>query len=528
VLLISASCFERMSSSFNIRFNDNKHTTHPEASSSHNSPYNDQAEYEQLLSKENGISHEKKQTIDNYDNRSPEKGLGSCGTAINTIKCSVGAGILSFPYAFQLAGWLGAVVAYLTILLPVLYCLHTIGTVRCMIIEDKVRNDKMTGLRADPSITEDEVKRLATESREYLEYPDLAERAVGRGLRRIVASFVLLGQIGCCSAYVIFMANNLYTIGQQVTMVSTLPRFVYIVALLPLLVCLSFVKTLRGLMPIAVFGTILLVAGLSIVCIHGFQVAAHENRVVVFPPMIGDNVVVCIGIMLFAMEAVNQMPALQASMTKPSKFPFVLNSSMFALTFIYLGVGIVGASLYGKNTDSVITQNMGTSVLGYTARGLFVLMLLSTFPFQMFPAGVIMERWFKPTDASGNVDVNAFENRRNQSTCYSLLTNFYTVRIFLCLVVAGLAISFDNFGKFLSLIGYPCMGTLGLVIPPLMCLSLDMRSKEGRLSYLDRIMCWVIMCFGAIGCIIGTVYSVAAAMKRPMVSPRQLNIVFIR
>ena len=75
-----------MSFLFNDRFNDNKHTTHPEASSSHNSPYNDQAEYEQLLSKENGISHEKKQTIDNYDNRSPGKGLGSCGTAINTIK----------------------------------------------------------------------------------------------------------------------------------------------------------------------------------------------------------------------------------------------------------------------------------------------------------------------------------------------------------------------------------------------------------------------------------------------------------
>ena len=47
-----------MSFLFNDRFNDNKHTTHPEASSSHNSPYNDQAEYEQLLSKENGIPGE--------------------------------------------------------------------------------------------------------------------------------------------------------------------------------------------------------------------------------------------------------------------------------------------------------------------------------------------------------------------------------------------------------------------------------------------------------------------------------------
>ena len=72
-------------------------------------------------------------------------------------------------------------------------------------------------------------------------------------------------------------------------------------------------------------------------------------------------------------------------------------------------------------------------------------------------------------------------------------------------------IFFTDFGVFLSLIGYPCMGTLGLVIPPLMCLSLDARSKKrgGRISRMDRIMCWAVMLLGAIACILGTVYSVA-------------------
>jgi len=488
-----------------------KHPTHP---SEPTNPTTSHAEYENLIHRENGISHTQKQRLDNQNLAPVGKGVGLTGTAINTIKCSVGAGILTFPYAFQLAGWLGGIIAFACITMPVLYCLQRIGAVRTMLLEDKIKQAKMTGLRADPSITEDEIKRLALESRDYLEYTDLAELSVGKHLRTTVAAFVLAGQIGCCAAYVIFMANNMHNIGAVVPGLSFLPRVAYIGALFPLLVLLSFVRTLKGLTPIAVLGTLLLLAGIAVVAVHGFQAAAIENRPIVLPPMIGENIVVCIGIMLFAMESVNNIPALQASMAQPSKFPMVLNTSVAGLFLLYLAVGIGGAALFGSTVNSVITKNMGSAVLGHVARGLFVAMLLLTFPFAMFPAATILERWFKPVDVNGNTDVETHHTRANSSTCYALMTNFYVVRILLCLIVVGIAIGFDDFGTFLSLIGYPCMGTLGLVIPPMMCLSLDMKSKNGRLSPFDRTLCWTIMCLGAIVCIVGTVYTVAEVLNR--------------
>ena len=108
-----------------------KHPTHPSEPANTTTS---QAEYEHLIFRENGISHTQKQRLDNQNLAPVGKGVGLSGTAINTIKCSVGAGILTFPYAFQLAGWLGGTIAFTCITLPVLYCLQRIGAVRTMLL----------------------------------------------------------------------------------------------------------------------------------------------------------------------------------------------------------------------------------------------------------------------------------------------------------------------------------------------------------------------------------------------------------
>jgi len=46
-----------------------------------------------------------------------------------------------------------------------------------------------------------------------------------------------------------------------------------------------------------------------------------------------------------------------------------------------------------------------------------------------------------------------------------------------------------------------------------MILSLDMKSKNGRLTTLNRTLCWIIMCVGAVGCLCGTVWTIADVAK---------------
>ena len=330
-------------------------------------------------------------------------GSSVCGTFVNTLKCTVGAGILSLPYGFARAGWLGGTVAFLLVSVPAVYCLNRMGAVRLMILEDRIRAEKTSGLRADPGVTRHEVRKLALASRDYLEYHDLAEYAVGSRLRRLVAFMVLLGQLGTCAAYVIFMANNLMQISALFPALTSVPRFVHCLVLLPFLVLLSFVRTLRGLFPFAVFGLAVLLAGLTLVGVHGVSMAAEQNRPLQLPPMFtGDGIAVFIGMALFSFESVNAMPSLQASMTKPARFPFVLNSVMFLILLFYVGVGLGGAVLYGQSTRSTITQNMvGAGAMGHAASVLFVATLLVSFPFMMFPAAVIAERMLGGTSAEG-------------------------------------------------------------------------------------------------------------------------------
>lgn len=58
-----------------------------------------------------GITNQQKKQIDSRFNTTTDPGVSVCGTVINTLKSSVGAGILSFPYGFYIAGWLGGTVA---------------------------------------------------------------------------------------------------------------------------------------------------------------------------------------------------------------------------------------------------------------------------------------------------------------------------------------------------------------------------------------------------------------------------------
>lgn len=447
-----------------------------------------------------------------------KSGASTCATFVNTLKCSIGAGILSLPYGFAQAGWLGSLITFLVICIPTVYCLHRMGATRLMILEDRIREEKTSGLRADPGVTTKEIKRAARASREYLEYPELAEMSVGKRLRRLVTVLVLLGQIGTCSAYVIFITNNLLQISAIVPALASVPRFAFCLILLPFLTMLSFVKTLKGLTPAALAGLAFLVAGLSFVGVYGVTSAHSENRPLELPPtFISEGMALFAGMALFSIEAVTAMPSLQASMEKPSSFPLVLNSAAAILVVFYVTVGLGGVVLFGSKTNSVITQNMiAAGSMGHAARVLFCIMLLVTFPFQLFPAAVIVDRSLGSTSSNYSSAWNTEEGSAAPSSwILSSMRNFYAVRFALCVLVVSIGILFSDFGMFLSLIGYPCMGTLGLVIPPLMCISMDMRSKKknGRMGSFDRAACWTIMLVGSIACILGTVYSVVEVIR---------------
>ena len=110
---------------------------------------------------------------------------------------------------------------------------------------------------------------------------------------------------------------------------------------------------------------------------------------------------------------------------------------------------------------------------------IFVVMLLLTFPFALWPAATILGRLRGP-----NADDS--ENTTFAARATRVLTNFYVVRVGLCVFITVLAMYFTDFGTFLALIGYPCWGLQGMLLPAAMYLTMDRRTRGGRLSAGER------------------------------------------
>ena len=461
-------------------------------------------------------------------------GVGIAGTMVNLFKCTVGAGILSFPYGFASAGWLGGLLASVFVTMPVIVGLRLLLKVRTAIIFERLRKQRagapVSRVRpnyhgkdtADPDLLDADdyarLKRKAENSREYLEFHDMAQAALGPGARRFVIGLICVGQIGCCIAYVIFIANNLHAVQKPATDNAVLlPRFAFALMALPFVTGLSLIPRVKSLTKFAVVGSLLSLAGMTMILLHGASMLAAGKIVGggTIPPMFGSarGVILFCGMVFFAVESVAQVPALQASMEEPKRFSWVLTAVSCSLIILYVVVGLGGAYLYGKDTNSVITRNMGTSATGMACRVVFVIMLLLTFPFALWPAATILQRLRGP-------DAEDPENMTFAARATRVLTNFYVVRVGLCVLITALGMFFTDFGTFLALVGYPFFGLQGMLLPAAMYLSMDRRIHGGRLSAaergqrkFDRCVSWALLVLGGAFVLVGTIISVIQVVE---------------
>ena len=254
------------------------------------------------------------------------------GAVLSTLKCSFGAGILGFPYAFRRAGWLGGMLSCLVVSITTGFGMHM-----CVQIG--------LGMRKVAA------KHEVYSKRKYLEYTDLAQLSIGTWARRCAFLAILLGQIGVGIAYTIFMANNLTG---SFFSVST-PRWLIVLSFYPVVLGLTFVQDLKDLLWAAKLGLVFMVVGIIFLLNYGFKNPTFPNNL---PVVSLDGMVLAIGISTFAMESITVIPSLMASMREPKEFPSVLNIAIVSVLVLYSTFGVVGAICFGISTKSVITRDI--------------------------------------------------------------------------------------------------------------------------------------------------------------------------
>ena len=151
------------------------------------------------------------------------------------------------------------------------------------------------------------------------------------------------------------------------------------------------------------------------------------------------------GIVMYCYEGVGVILNIHESMENKENFNKVLSVTMVAVTIMYLLFGSLGYIAYGKETNEIITLNLGDGLPSDVVKLALSTGLFFTFPLMMFPVFSVMEN-------SSFMDTQSFAAK-----------NF--IRIATVLFAVFVALGIPNFGDFISLVGAGACAALAMILP---------------------------------------------------------------
>uniref|UniRef100_A0A8D1VJ56 Solute carrier family 36 member 1 n=1 Tax=Sus scrofa TaxID=9823 RepID=A0A8D1VJ56_PIG len=368
-------------------------------------------------------------------------------TLIHLLKGNIGTGLLGLPLAIKNAGIL---MGPLSLLLMGLVAVHCMGLlVKCahhfchrlnkpfLDYGDTV----MYGLEASPSA--------------WL-------RNHAHWGRHIVDFFLIVTQLGFCSVYFVFLADNFKQVieaangttnnchnNETVILTPTMDSRLYMASFLPFLVLLVFIRNLRVLSVFSLLANVTMLVSLVMIYQFIVQVLPLENK-----------------------------------MKDPQKFSLILYVGMAIVSALYISLGTLGYLQFGAAIQGSITLNLPNCWLYQSVKLLYSIGIFFTYALQFYvPAEII---------------IPFFVSRAPEPWRLVIDLSVRTVLVCLTCVVAILVPRLD---LVLSLVGSVSSSALALIIPPL--LEIATYYSEG-LSPLAIIKDALISMLGFLGFVVGT------------------------
>ncbi|XP_066472319.1 proton-coupled amino acid transporter 1-like [Tiliqua scincoides] len=368
-------------------------------------------------------------------------------TLIHVLKGNIGTGLLGLPLAVKNAGIVMGPISLLVIGIIAVHCMHIL--VKCA-HHFCTKHQKqfvdygdavMYGLEASP------IAWLRTHS------------IWGRYL---IVFFLIVTQLGFCCVYFVFIADNLKQVisaangttnncnaNETALLAPTMDSRLYILSLLPFMVLLVFIQSLRVL---SIFS---MLANLAMFCslIMIYQYIVRDIPDPSHLPLIArwKTYPLFFGTAIFAFEGIGVVLPLENKMKKPHQFPIILYVGMIIVTILYLTLGTLGYIHFGADIRASITLNLPNCWLYQSVKLLYSIGIFFSYALQFYvPAEIIIpaavaqvpERW-------------------------ALWTNLLLRTCLVC-VTCLLAILIPRLDVVISLVGSVSSSALALIIPPLL------------------------------------------------------------
>ena len=298
---------------------------------------------------------------------------------------------------------------------------------------------------------------------------------------------LVVSQLGFCSAYILFIAENMSSIFQD-----SVGRGTIVAACLPIICLLVCVRNVAALAPFSLVADVANLAALAVVFSTDFGEFKRHEEVALGFPVHSDHagalfgpLPFLFGIFVYCFEGIGMILPLEASMQNRSLFPHVLRLAMLVIVVLFVCFGFTGYCAFGARTDQVITMNLPSDAWAtHAVKSGLSLGLLLTYPMMMQPVFLTFET---------SSDVSPL--RRN------------LVRCLISTATALLGMSIPGFSTFVSLIGSVACTALAFIMP----ITLHFIVCGQDLTLLQIILEAAAATIGVIGGACGAIDAVAKA-----------------
>ncbi|ONK68792.1 uncharacterized protein A4U43_C05F16080 [Asparagus officinalis] len=398
----------------------------------------------------------------------------SAQTLGNIVVSILGTGTLGLPFAFRVTGWAAGSLGLMLAGLVSYYCMLLLVECRRKSEEDTQETDK-------PAQTQT--------------YGDIGDNAFGATGRFLTEFLILVSHAAASIAFFIFIGQNLSSVFTSFYVTISSSYFIYFLLLL-LEVLLSFARSLSLLAPFSAFATLCNVFAMAIVIKedinkigdHSFESANAFKGVWSIP--------FAFGVAVFCFEGFGVTLALERSMAKSSKFPWVLLQAFLGIAIAYIVFGSFGYLAYGEETQEIITLNLPNNWTTIIVKVGLCIAITFTIPMIMHPIHEIIELKLRSC-------------RWSQNLCHNSQTKGWLIsqvaRLFVIVLLTMLATFAPGFAQLMSFTGSTICALISFVLPA----SFHLKIMGSSLAPWRRVVDYCILLVG----LVSAVYGAFAGLK---------------
>ncbi|GKY91682.1 hypothetical protein MPSEU_000140000 [Mayamaea pseudoterrestris] len=335
-------------------------------------------------------------------------------TYVHLLKGYIGCGVLSLPWAVSQLGIPFGIVAIFIMAIWSSYNCWTVVKLKRYIEQSNSSNSNTSSFQVNnsprleaPSDTRSEGAASST-----ITYPDVGDWAYGSSFHKYVTACIITQQLAICTVFMSFIGENIHAVLQFVN-ITSVTHYQILSVIVPPVMLLCFLPTLKHLAPVMVIGTLLIMIGFA--CLAGVGWLEWEDRPLHAPPMHFGKAPLALCAILYSFEGICLVLPVETAMRDPQEFQKAFVWSMSTVAAILAVVAGLSVAAFGYVLNGSITAFL-LQEYGDDPSHTFYLMLVNTavslsilltYPLQLFPAlelvAPIIER-YQPRWIKGEID----------------------------------------------------------------------------------------------------------------------------